>query len=231
MHRDYSGDQYARIARALSNELGVAATHESATSTAVEIVEGCDHAGISLVRKGRTIDTVAATDDTVTRADQLQSTTGQGPCLQTIRQQETVYSSDLRAEERWPDWAREASSSLGVRSVLTLQLFVGDDTMGCLSLYSDEPHAFGMDDRVSAHALAAHVAVAMTAATDQANMDSALVNRTVIGQAEGMMMQGLQISADQAFAAMVRISQARNMKVHRVAAEIVKKGLRAELFD
>ncbi|MCD9199660.1 GAF and ANTAR domain-containing protein [Aeromicrobium wangtongii] len=231
MHRDYSGDQYARIARALSNELGVAQTHDSATRTALQIVEGCDHAGISLVSKRGKITTVGPTDDIAVRADQLQYETGEGPCLQSIREQDTVYSPDLSSEERWPRWAPEVASSLGIRSALSLQLFVGPDAMGCLNLYADEPQAFGLDDRVSAHALAAHIAVAMTAAADQANMDSALVNRTMIGQAEGMLMQALQISGDQAFAAMVRISQHRNVKVSRVAEEIVKKGIHPDLFD
>lgn len=219
------------MARALAGELGVTATHESATATALSIVDGCDHAGISLVMRNRKIKSVAPTDDVVTRADDLQYETGEGPCLQAIHDQETVYSSDLRSDDRWPSWAPAASSSLGIRTALSLQLFIGPDAMGCLNLYSDQPHAFGPDERVSAHALAAHIAVAMTAATDQENLSSALINRTLIGQAEGMMMQALQITAEQAFAAMVRVSQARNVKVHRVASEIVKNGLKAGLFD
>lgn len=53
----------------------------------------------------------------------------------------------------------------------------------------------------------------------------------MIGQAEGMLMQGLRITPDQAFAALVRVSQARNTKLHVIALDIVKNGIQPELFN
>ncbi|MTB87757.1 GAF and ANTAR domain-containing protein [Aeromicrobium senzhongii] len=231
MVSDFSGDQYNVIARSLSAALGATATIEEATATALAIVTNCDHAGIAVVSKGRKIETVAPTDKTVIRADQLQYDVNDGPCLQSIREQETVYSDDLRVDTRWPRWAAEATTELGIRSILSLQLFVGPDSMGSLNLYSQSPQAFGTVDRVSALALASHIAVAMTAAKDKDNFESALTHRTVIGQAEGMLMQALQITPAQAFAALVRVSQSKNIKLHVVASDIVSRGIRAELFD
>lgn len=228
---DSSGDQYADIARALNNEPGVVATLERATATAQSIVDNCDHAGIALVLKRGEIRTVAPTDDVVARADQLQYDVAEGPCLQSIAEQETVYSSNLLTDERWPLWALKASDELGVRSVLSLQLFVGPDALGALNLYSRTPDAFGVDDRLSALALASHIAVAMSAAQELADIESALARRTVIGQAEGMLMQALAITADQAFSALIRISQARQIKLYQVAADIVENGVRPSLLD
>lgn len=230
MANDASGDQFAEIARSLSNEPGVTATLGHATATALTIVEGCDHAGISLVVNRREIKTVAETDEIVTRADKLQYELGEGPCLQSIWEHETVYSPDLRTEQRWPLWAPQVAEELGIRSVLALQLFVGPDSLGALNLFSNTPQAFMGADRASALALAAHIAVAMNSAQDLENMDSALTNRTVIGQAEGILMQAFGIPANQAFATLVRVSQARNIKLHVVAAEIVDRGIRPELF-
>ena len=194
----------------------------------------CDHVGISVVSKGSRVETVAPTDKTAVRADQLQYDVKDGPCLQSIREQETVYSDDLRVEQRWPRWPRwatVASTELGIRSILSLQLFVGPNSIGSLNLYSQSPQAFEIVDRVSALALASHIAVAMTGAQDKENFDSALAHRTVIGQAEGMLMQALQITPAQAFALLVRLSQSKNIKLHLVASDIVSRGIRPELFN
>lgn len=78
-HADSSGDQFAGIARSMSNEQSVTATLENATTTALAIVGGCDHAGISLVARRGKRSTVASTDGIVVRADNLQYETGQGP--------------------------------------------------------------------------------------------------------------------------------------------------------
>ncbi len=231
MGTDVSGDQFAEIARSLSSQQGVGATLEHATLTALAIIDGCDHAGVSLVTKKHKIETIAQTDDVVRRADELQYEHREGPCLQSIHEQETVYSPDLSHERRWPSWAPRARAELGIRSVLGLQLFVGPTSLGCLNLFSDSPEAFQADQRISALALASHVAVAMTAEQNHQDLNSALVNRTIIGRAEGMLMQRFDITADQAFAALVRISQDRNIKLHLVAADIAEKGIRPDLFD
>jgi AmiR/NasT family two-component response regulator len=43
----------------------------------------------------------------------------------------------------------------------------------------------------------------------------------VIGQAEGILMERFKISADQAFAVLRRVSQDRNLKLNKVAEEVV----------
>lgn len=231
MQKDVSGDQYAHIARSLSSAEGVEATLDSATATAVELVENCDHAGIAVVGKRHTIRTVSPTDDIASRGDHLQYDLGEGPCLQSIREEETVYSADLLTDARWPQWGPTVANDLGVRSALILQLFVGPSTIGSLNLYSKKPDAFSSDDRVSALALAAHIAIAMIAAQENEDLESAVVNRTVIGQAQGMLMQALKITPPQAFATLTRISQARNTKLHLVAADIIENGIRSELLS
>lgn len=229
MARDSSGDQFASVARTLSTEHGVTATLENACKTALEIVGRCDYAGISLVVKGSTIDTVTATDGVVDRAYELQNETGEGPCMQTVLEHETVYAPDLQAEERWPLWSSKAVEELDIRSVLSLQLFVGPKTFGSLDLFSTTPDAFRLDDRMSALALAAHVAVAMTAAQDRQGMESALLTRSVIGRAEGRLMERLDLTANEAFAALVRASQTRNVKLLDVASDVVENGVGSEL--
>lgn len=231
MHHDFSGDQYARIARELGNAEGVIATLDSAVATAVEIVDGCDHAGISLVRKRGRIETVAGTDDVVTRANELQLEANEGPCLQSNQDEDTVYVRDLRIESRWSKWSARAADELGIRSALVLQLHVGPKSLGCLALYSDGVDAFRSESRMSALALAAHVAVAVRQAQGEEDSESAVAGRTVIGQAEGMLMQKYGLTPDQAFAALVRLSQSGNTKLSAIAAEIVRDGIQPSLFE
>lgn len=231
MWKDLSGDQYAEIARALSEESDVESTLETATATALDIVGGCDHAGISLVTGRKKVSTLASTDDVVVQADVLQYEAGEGPCLQSMFEDEIVLADDLNLEKRWPTWTPRARDELNIHSVLGLQLFVGTDTLGALNLYSDRTFAFDPDDRVSALALATHISVALIAAKEHEGMVSALVHRTVIGQAQGMMTQALKITPDRAFAALTRVSQRRNQRLHVIATDIVENGIRPELFD
>ena len=112
-----------------------------------------------------------------------------------------------------------------------MQLFVGPDALGSLNLYSDRPDAFSSDDRVSSLALAAHIAIAFAAEREHESTNSALVNRSVIGQAQGRLMERFDLTAGQSFSALVRLSQARNVKLHVIASDIVARGIRPELFD
>lgn len=112
-----------------------------------------------------------------------------------------------------------------MRSVLCLQLFVTEQSIGALSLYSTRVDAFDADDCAAAVIFAAHVAVAMSAAEAEHNLDTALVNRLAIGQAEGMLMQRYGMSADQAFAVLVRVSQDTNRKLVDVSRQIATEGI------
>jgi len=233
MVKDSSGDQFAAIARSLSSEHGTAATFERATATALQIVDGCDYAGIALIERRGEVSTLTATDDKVIkRVHELQVETGEGPDVDSIADQETVYSADLRTEERWPEWTARVLDETDVRSALSLRLYTGPGRqMGTLNLFSKSPDAFLLEDRVSALALAAHVAVAIGAAQGRQTLESALFHRTTIGQAEGMLMQRFGLSPDAAFGALVRLSQASQTKLHHVAAEIVANGITFDTLD
>jgi AmiR/NasT family two-component response regulator len=53
-------------------------------------------------------------------------------------------------------------------------------------------------------------------------LNTALVSRTVIGQAEGILMERFNIDADRAFRVLKRVSSQSNTKLQRVAAELVE---------
>jgi GAF domain-containing protein len=218
-------EQFASTARAMSTGADMPQMLHEAVRAATELVEGCDHAGITVVHARRRVTTDVATDDIVRRGDEMQYELGEGPCLQAIYEHETINSDDLAREDRWPRWSRFAADELGVRSMLCMRLYVlPDDTVGGLNMYGDRAHAFPASERHTALALAAHVAVAYVAANQHAGLDSALATRTIIGQAEGMLMQRYGLNESQAFDVLKRHSQAENRKLHDIAMELVMNG-------
>ncbi len=112
---------------------------------AVENIDGADFAGITLVNRDGTLSTPAASNELVVSIDRLQYDVRQGPCLSSAWEKLTVRSDDLRTEQRWPEFGRRAAD-LGVLSMLSLQLYVRDEDMGALNLYSRSADGFTVDD-------------------------------------------------------------------------------------
>jgi GAF domain-containing protein len=215
-------EQLADAARDLGSE-DVVSTLDKAVALAVELIEGCDAAGVSLVGRRNQVSSPAHTDDMVTRGDKLQEELQEGPCMDAVRQHEVVISQDLAREERWPTWGPRVVEELGVRSMMCIQLFTSEETVGALNLYSRRVRAFeDDDDRYEAQALAAHVAVALAAAQEIQHLSAALSHRTVIGRAEGILMERFDVPAERAFEVLKRVSSHSNTKLKLVAEELVR---------
>lgn len=208
-------------ARSLQGQPGMQETLDRAVMIATEIIAGCDLAGISIVHSDR-IETAAGSDESLRRMDELQFELGEGPCLNAVKDHETAHSPDLSKDERWPIWGPRVVGEIGVASNVSYRLFTTRDTLGALNLYSRKIEAFDTEDIYNGLALAAHVAVAMAGATNADHLERAITNRTVIGQAEGILMERFNMSADQAFALLRRVSQDHNIKLNRVAEELVQ---------
>jgi transcriptional regulator with GAF, ATPase, and Fis domain len=215
-------EKLAAAARDLSAE-DVGQTLEKSVALCVDLIEGCDAAAVSLVRRSQSIETPSSTDPRVLRGDELQYELQQGPCMGAVWHHDIVISTDLATDDRWPQWAPRVVEDLGVRSMMCLQLFTDATTLGALNMYSWRPDAFSVSgDRDEGLALGAHVAVALVAAQQLEGLNTALVNRTVIGQAEGILMERFGITADQAFQVLRRVSSHSNTKLQRVATELVE---------
>lgn len=193
-----------------------------ATTLAVELVGGCEAAAVTLVKRRRQLETPAYSGDMAARGDLLQYEVGEGPCIDAVWQEQFVISADLVEEDRWPLWAPRVVEELGARSMMCVQLFTSEDTLGALNLYSSQRDAFhDHQDRYEAEALAAHVALALFSAQQTEGLHAALVTRTIIGQAEGILMERFSLDADRAFQVLRRISSRHNTKLHQVAADLV----------
>ena len=214
-------EDFAQVARELHAAPDEYAQLQMAVDLAVKRLSGCDHAGVSIVQ-GRTICTPASSDDVVRRGEDLQYELDEGPCLDSTRRHETIMSQDLRSEQRWPRWTPQAVAELGIRGMMSLWLYTHACSYGALNLYADRANAFEPNDHANAQAFAAQISVALSARREIYQRSIAMEHRTVIGQAEGILMERLRIDAEQAFAYLRRMSQTENRKLITICNEIVE---------
>ncbi|MFI1533280.1 GAF and ANTAR domain-containing protein [Streptomyces anandii] len=218
--------QMASMARNLLAQDSVAATLERITASATELVDGCDAVGI-LVLHDKEIATLAPTSQTVVDSDRLQERLGEGPCFDAARssQGERVFRiADLTGEhQRWPAYAPQAHK-LGVGSMMGFLLFTDDEDLGALNLYSREPGAFTTISETAGWLLAAHAAIAFSAARTHAQMEQAVATRHTIGEAMGILMGAHHLTEEQAFDVLRSYSQENNIKLREVARLICEQG-------
>jgi GAF domain-containing protein len=219
-------EQFSALSRTLQNETDVAATLQAIVVAATDTVPGVDYASISAVRKRREVITLAATGELARAVDQAQYDTGQGPCLTSLYDQQTVRLPDMSAEPRWPAFAARAHD-LGARSMLAIQLYVTGEDLGALNLHSTRTDAFTDESEQIGLLFAGHAAVAMIGAQEQEQLQTAISTRDLIGQAKGILMERYKIDAQEAFQLLVMASQTTNIKLLTVADHLASTGLLA----
>jgi GAF domain-containing protein len=211
------------VARALHRQPNAQETLDEIVRAAVGTIPGAWHAGIMTIVGKRDVKTVAATDDVPRDVDQLQYDTGQGPCLTALYQQKIVSAPDLAEETRWPVFA-ERALALDVASMLSFRLYVEGDDLGALNLYSPDTQAFDEESEHVGLLFAGHAAVALATAQEREHLAEAVLTRDLIGQAKGILMERHKLTADQAFAVLVRASQQANLKLRALAEQLTRTG-------
>lgn len=213
----------AQLARELDAETDLTRALRHIVQAAVTDVDGAEHAGVSLIEHN-VITTPVATDDLAERADQVQYSSGQGPCLQAaLDGVDMIRTDDLQAESRWPRFTPHAVE-LGIRSIMSFQLYASGDTIGALNLYATQPRAFTDDSMRMGALLATHAAVALAATRKELNLRVALESRDIIGQAKGILMERFRIGSQEAFQLLVAVSQHSHRKLRDVAEELATTG-------
>jgi GAF domain-containing protein len=210
-------------ARLLQAEPDLDTTMQAVIAVTLSNVPGAQHAGITTLDKARRPVTPVASHQLVEAVDAVQYSLGEGPCLSALHEHLTMLADDLADDERWPRFAPRAVD-LGVRSMLSFQLFVHAGTVGALNLYAPERGAFGKDSVAIGQLLAAHAAIAIVAARNSHELRLALSTRDVIGQAKGILMERHKLSADAAFGLMVKASQDSNRKLRDIAEMVSSTG-------
>jgi GAF domain-containing protein len=216
-------ETFATIARQMQRQDTPEETWQAIADLSVQTL-GFQHCGISIVYRNGGIKTPAASGELPVQVDAIQYETGEGPCLGAIRYEDKYLAVDLAQEERWPTFARRTVEETGVRSMLSLRLFSEGDVLGAMNFYSEQTDAFDARSEAVAGVLAAHAAVAMSAAQDEGTVDQleeALEGSRVISTAVGILMVQTGSSQDRAFQLLSQSSQRSNVKVRTIADRIV----------
>jgi GAF domain-containing protein len=212
--------EFGAIARILIAEADPEATLQRIVLLAVETIDGCEHAGISVI-DGNIVSSPASSDEVPAIVDRIQSETGEGPCVDAIKQHEVFQTGRLSEEQRWPAFTPRAVAESKIESILSLRLFDHGATMGALNLYSTQPDAFDDRDVAVATVFAAHAAVAWSTSRAIENLKTGMETRQLIGQAVGLLMVRQDMSETDALDALRRASQRLNIKLRQLAESIV----------
>jgi transcriptional regulator with GAF, ATPase, and Fis domain len=191
---------------------------------------GVAGSGIMLADEQNVPRYVAASDGPGRMLEVVESATGQGPCTEAFINNTVVASTDVTAEERWPDLAN-AIRPYGVRAVLGLPVRLGAVTVGTLDVYYDRPHVWGDDEcqalgryrDVIESTLAAAVA-AHNAGELAAQLQYALDYRVIIERGVGYLMARDQVDSITAFARLRRAARDTQSKIGDVAQQLVSSG-------
>jgi GAF domain-containing protein len=211
------------LARELQEEHDADALLVDIVHAALDLIPYVAEASVSLVMGRRTVQSRAASGELPRMVDALQSSTGQGPCIDAAYEERIVRVPDMGHEERWPDFA-QAAYDAGARSMLSFQLFVKGDNLGALNLYGDDVNVFDAESEQVGLLVAAHAAVAFSDAQEIGQLTHALDTRDLIGQAKGILMERFKISSQQAFQILVRASSESNIKLRDVADHLTRSG-------
>jgi GAF domain-containing protein len=191
---------------------------------------GVTGSGIMLADEQNVPRYVAASDGPGRMLEVVESETGQGPCTEAFVNNTVVASTDVTAEDRWPDLAL-AIRPHGVRAVLGLPVRLGGVTVGTLDVFYGQPHVW-QDEECQALAryrdlvestLATAVA-AHTAGELAAQLQYALDYRVVIERGVGYLMARDQVDSLTAFNKLRRAARDSQSKIGDVAQRLVSTG-------
>jgi transcriptional regulator with GAF, ATPase, and Fis domain len=180
----------------------------------------CDMAGVIISANGA-VASAAVTASPVRTSDHVEFALDEGPGLVAIREGSSVLVDDTETDKRWPRWGPRAAS-LDLRSVLSTPMRNDGNTVGSLNLYARRVGAFNAEDLEVTRILAHHATAAYLTTSKASAAIRAIDTRTMIGQAEGILMERYAINADQAFSVLRRYSQQNNIAVREIATALVE---------
>jgi hypothetical protein len=205
------------------------------------VVRGCvqvlpiDGAGLSVTESLRV--PLAASDQVVARAERLQTTLGEGPCLSAAGAQEALVAGRDQLERRWPFFFSELTGTTPYRSVASIPLRLpGEQPFGAMDLYSTDPtgNRFGALAEIEA-AIGGPAAVLLMDAPQRTShtgvtmpvwLDNDPANQRMdVWVAVGLMMAGAGLGNDDALAALRGYAYSHSLSLDEVAHRVLSREL------
>jgi ANTAR domain/GAF domain len=189
-------------------------------------------AGVTVMINDRTRGVVAASDAETERLEELQFTTGEGPCIDAFATRRAVLVPELAdsAISRWPAYASAIYAS-GVRAVFAFPLQVGASRLGMMDVFRATVGGLSATELTLAYTFAEVALSTLLDAQRTQPLGEADGRAGVLGsgaelfQAQGMVMVQLGVSLTEALVRLRAYAYAENRSLHDVAADIVARRL------
>jgi transcriptional regulator with GAF, ATPase, and Fis domain len=210
-------------------ERDIVDTLEEAVRACVALfrVTGC---GLMVADEQNTLSYLAASDGPSHVMEEIESETGEGPCVTAFVTNDVVITEDLRSETRWPSVTGPFTDH-GIIAVLGCPLRLGGVPVGTIDVYLDHPHQWD-DSEQDALARYSDVVESMMAAAMAAHragevagqLQYALDYRIVIERAVGYLMARRGLDSVAAFNILRRSARDQRRKIADVAEELLGTG-------
>ncbi|MGI5128815.1 GAF and ANTAR domain-containing protein [Pseudonocardia sp. CA-107938] len=162
--------------------------------------------------------------------EEVQTETGEGPCVDTFVNDEMTTTDDIAGDERWPA-SRDTVASNGVRAVLGVPVRLGGVPVGSLDVYRDRPHRWDATEEAALARYATVVASTLQTALEARRageladqLQYALDNRVVIERAVGFLMARRDTQAVTAFNLLRSKARHDRRKIGDIARDVLRHG-------
>jgi len=201
------------------------AVNDAVCRSAVDLVDGCDHASLMVRRSGRNR-TVGASDELAREVDRLENALGEGPCRDAIDETEPDQHMcpDLTTGSKWPALAAAILEKTEIRGMAGFRIRQDAEKVGALNIFSDTAGALtdhSLDQATMLTAFASVTLAALDRGEEAATLRRGLESNREIGKAVGLLMALHEIDDDQAFQMLATVSQEMNIKLAQVATQVL----------
>lgn len=188
-------------------------------------------AGVMLADVDDNLRFVSSSDDVLTRLEDLQIELDEGPCLRAYKTAERVLATDLRDDERFPNFGPRAVKE-GMVAVFSYPLHYEEQVFGALNLYRGEAGNLDEQQQELGAAFSDISTLYLMHGSDDerreqvnSQLQGALDSRVIIEQAKGFLAAACDLSPSDGFEVMRRYARGNGRKLREVASEIVERRL------
>ena len=171
--------------------------------------------------------TAAFSGQVALQLDERQYDQGYGPCLDAAVSGGAIHLTIDDPDSPYPDFRRLAHQH-GVTHSLSVGLPAAGRTGGALNLYTKTGQPFTDDSTRIAGTFAGFAGILLTtvghgddAADAAAQLQKALQSRAVISQAQGILIAQQHCSPEEAFAALLRLSERTGIRLQQAAQALI----------
>lgn len=193
-------------------------------------------AALSLSGKGPRQESIAASDESAARIEQLQATVGEGPSLEALTSGRPILLADLSSDEhtaRWPAFT-DSSEGIEMRALFALPLHIGAARLGVLTLSKRKPGPLSMEVLTEVLRVADVISLlllgrdgALIDDFDERWLEGPLLARQV-HQATGMLIAQLGVDAEEALLRLRAFAFAEDLSLSKAAGAVVSRRVRIE---